>query len=174
MASFDVCPFSLTVVLSIAALFSSIKSILNITTFPSVHWRSMSTTPPLPLTVIWFDSTWTSDFRCWPIICQSCSISPLDGKKSKWLAAGIGLLVRFLKHIHNCISNRKPFIASCPLVSHFIMPTRAAVMQGAQKINNLLAVEFFQMEHFDRYYCVYANKLIANTWRLVMCRTQAR
>lgn len=130
--------------------------------------------PPLPLTVIWFDSTWTSDFRCWPIICQSCSISPLDGKKSKWLAAGIGLLVRFLKHIHNCISNRKPFIASCPLVSHFIMPTRAAVMQGAQKINNLLAVGFTQVEHFDRYYCVYANKLIANTWRLVMCRTQAR
>lgn len=168
MASFDVCPFSLTVVLSIAALFSSIKSpprnILNITTCP----------PPLPLTVIWFDSTWTSDFRCWPIICQSCSISPLDGKKSKWMAAGIGLLVRFLKHIHNCISNRKPFIASCPLVSHFIMPTRAAVMQGAQKINNLLAVGFTQVEHFDRYYCVYANKLIANTWRLVMCRTQAR
>lgn len=129
---------------------------------------------PVPLTVIWFDSTWTSDFRCWPIICQSCSISPLDGKKSKWLAAGIGLLVRFLKHIHNCISNRKPFIASCPLVSHFIMPTRAAVMQGAQKINNLLAVGFTQVEHFDRYYCVYANKLIANTWRLVMCRTQAR
>lgn len=40
------------------------------------------------------------------------------------------------------------------------MPTRAAVMQGAQKINNPLAVGFTQVEHFDRYYCVYTNKLI--------------
>lgn len=55
-----------------------------------------------------------------------------------------------------------------------VIPTEAAVKLAALKINNLLAVGFTQIEHFDRYDCVYVNKLIANTWHLVIRRTQLR
>lgn len=89
-------------------------------------------------------------------------------RNGDWQLA-LSRLASFLEH--NCISNRKPFIAFYPICSTFYNtnPPKQLLCWPHWKRDNLLAVEFRFW-----YACVYVDTLIANTWHLFIQRTQPR